>query len=49
MGLSIAQRAYWRSIEHARLGGSDDSEEASSEEVEDSSDSGRGATARVTQ
>jgi hypothetical protein len=34
MGLSTAARAYWRSIEHAGLGGSNDSEE-----VEDSSDS----------
>jgi hypothetical protein len=39
MGLSVVTRAYWRSIECAGLGGSDDSEEASSEEVEDSSDS----------
>ena len=37
MGLSTAARAYWHSIQHARLGGSDDSEEVSSEEV-DSSD-----------
>jgi hypothetical protein len=37
MGLSIAARAYWRSIERAGLGGSDESEEVSSEEV-DSSD-----------
>jgi hypothetical protein len=40
MGLFVAARAYWRSIERAGLSGSDDSEEASSEEVEDSSDSG---------
>jgi hypothetical protein len=39
MGLSVAARAYWRSIERAGLDGSDDSEEASSKEVEDSSDS----------
>jgi hypothetical protein len=39
MGLSTVARAYWRSIEHARLSGSDDSEETSSEEVEDSSNS----------
>jgi hypothetical protein len=39
MGLSVASQAYWRSIERARLNGSDDSEEASSEEVEDSFDS----------
>jgi hypothetical protein len=38
MGPSTAARAYRRSIERARLGGSDDSEEVSSEEV-DSSDS----------
>jgi len=38
MGLSTATRAYWRSIEHDGLNGSDDSEETSSEEVEDSSD-----------
>jgi hypothetical protein len=38
MGLSTVARAYWRSIEHAMLDGSDDSEETSSEEVEDSSD-----------
>eukprot|EP00267_Zea_mays_P046813 XP_020399215.1 TATA-binding protein-associated factor 2N-like [Zea mays] len=45
MGLSIAERAYARSIERAGLDGSDDSEEASSEEVEDSLDSeeGRGS------
>jgi hypothetical protein len=36
MGLSTVARAYWRSIERARLGGSDDSRETSSEEVEDS-------------
>jgi hypothetical protein len=39
MGLSTAAWAYWRSIERARLDGSDDSEETSSEEVEDSFDS----------
>jgi hypothetical protein len=39
MGLSVVAWAYWRSIEHAGLGGSDNSEEASSKEVEDSSDS----------
>jgi hypothetical protein len=39
MGLSIAVRAYWRSIERAELDGSDDLKQASSEEVEDSSDS----------
>jgi hypothetical protein len=33
MGLSTRVRAYWRSIERAELGGSDDSEEVSSEEV----------------
>jgi hypothetical protein len=38
MGLSTTVRAYWRSIERAGLGGSDDLEEVSSEEV-DSSDS----------
>eukprot|EP00267_Zea_mays_P035476 XP_008671360.1 spore wall protein 2-like [Zea mays] len=38
MGLSTMARAYWRSIEHTGLGGSDESEEVSSEEV-DSSDS----------
>jgi hypothetical protein len=32
MGLSTAARAYWRSIERVGLGGSDDSEEVSSEE-----------------
>jgi hypothetical protein len=36
MGLSTAARAYWRSIERAGLGGSDDSEEVSSEEVDSS-------------
>jgi hypothetical protein len=35
MGLSIAARAYWRSIERVRLGGSDELEEVSSEEVEE--------------
>jgi hypothetical protein len=30
MGLSAAARAYWRSIERAGLGGSNDSEETSS-------------------
>jgi hypothetical protein len=40
MGLSTAVRAYWRSIERAGLGGSDDSEEVSSEEV-NSSDSSK--------
>jgi hypothetical protein len=39
MGLSIAARANWRSIERVGLGGLDDSEEASLEVVEDSSDS----------
>jgi hypothetical protein len=39
MGLCTTARAYWRSIECSRLGGSDDSEETSSEEVEDSTDS----------
>ena len=39
MRLSTTARAYWRSIERARLDGSDDSNEASSKEVEDSSDS----------
>jgi hypothetical protein len=38
MGLSIAARAYWRFIECAGLGGSDDSEETFSEEVEDFTD-----------
>jgi hypothetical protein len=38
MGLSTVVRAYWRSIERTGLGGSDDSEEVSLEEV-DSSDS----------
>jgi hypothetical protein len=33
MGLSTAPRAYWRSIEHVGLDGSDDSEETSSEET----------------
>jgi hypothetical protein len=48
-GLSVVVRAYWRSIERARLGGSDDSEEASSKMVEDSSDSTMRATvARAT-
>jgi hypothetical protein len=37
MGLSTTARAYWRSIEHTGLGGLDESEEVSSEEV-DSSD-----------
>ena len=36
MGLSTVARAYWRSIKCARLGGSDDSEEVSSEEVDSS-------------
>jgi hypothetical protein len=40
MGLSTATRAYWRSIERAELGGSNDSEEVSSEAV-DSSDSSK--------
>jgi hypothetical protein len=40
MGRSTAARAYWRSIERAGLGGSDDSEEVSLEEV-DSSDSSK--------
>jgi hypothetical protein len=39
MGLSVVARAYWRSIKCAGLSGSDDSKEASSEEVEDSPDS----------
>jgi hypothetical protein len=39
MGLSTAARAYWRSMKRAWLSGSDDSEEASTEEVEDSSNS----------
>jgi hypothetical protein len=39
MGLSVAAREYWRSIERVGLGGSNDSEEVSSEEREDSSDS----------
>jgi hypothetical protein len=38
IGLSVAELAYARSIERAGLGGSDDSEDASLEEVEDSSD-----------
>jgi hypothetical protein len=37
MGLSTAPRAYWRSIEHAGLGGSDESGVSSDEA--DSSDS----------
>jgi hypothetical protein len=36
MGLSTAVRAYWCSTERARLGGLDDSEEVSSEEVDSS-------------
>eukprot|EP00267_Zea_mays_P040518 XP_008680452.1 secreted acidic protein 1A-like [Zea mays] len=36
MGLSVAAREYWRSIEHVGLGGSNDSE-VSSDEREDSS------------
>jgi hypothetical protein len=44
MGLSITERAYARSIERAGLGGSDDSEGASSEEVEDSSNSKEGSS-----
>jgi hypothetical protein len=36
MGLSTATRAYWRSIERAGLGGLDESEEVSSEEVDSS-------------
>jgi hypothetical protein len=47
MGLSIAEREYARSIERTGLGGSDDSKEASLEEVEDSSDSEREAVARA--
>jgi hypothetical protein len=43
MRLSVSERAYARSIERVGLGGSDDSEEASSEEVEDSSDSKEGS------
>jgi hypothetical protein len=39
MGLSVVAWAYWRSIERARLDWLDYSEEASSEEVEDSSNS----------
>jgi hypothetical protein len=39
MGLSTAAWTYWRSIERAGIGGSDDSEETSLEEVEDSSNS----------
>eukprot|EP00267_Zea_mays_P028073 XP_008657614.1 spore wall protein 2-like [Zea mays] len=38
MGLSTAAQAYWRSIERAKLGGSDDLEDVSSKKV-DSSDS----------
>jgi hypothetical protein len=34
MGLSTVARAYWRSIERAGLGGSDELEEVSSEEVD---------------
>jgi hypothetical protein len=41
MGMSTAAQAYWHSIERAELGGSDDLEEVSSEEV-DSSDSSKG-------
>eukprot|EP00267_Zea_mays_P053227 XP_020406340.1 secreted acidic protein 1A-like [Zea mays] len=37
MGLSVAAQAYWRSIARTGLGGSNDLEEAFSEEVEDSS------------
>jgi hypothetical protein len=47
MGLSATERAYIRSIEHAGLGGSDDSEEAYSKEVEDSSDSMEGSDTRA--
>ena len=43
MGLSAIERAYIRSVERAGLSGSDDSEEASLEEVEDSSDSEEGS------
>jgi hypothetical protein len=39
MGLSVVVRAYWRSIERTGLGGSDDSEDASLEKVEDCSNS----------
>jgi hypothetical protein len=44
MGLSVAARVYWRFIERAGLCGSDDSEEASSEKVKDSSDSEEGSS-----
>jgi hypothetical protein len=43
MGMSTAERSYIWSIKSMGLGGSDDSEEASSEEVEDSSDSKEGS------
>jgi hypothetical protein len=43
MGLSAIERAYIRSVERAGLSGSDDSKEASLEEVEDSSDSEEGS------
>ena len=39
MELFTAARVYWRSIERVELGGSDDLEETSLEEVDDSSDS----------
>jgi hypothetical protein len=46
MGLSIVARAYWRSIERTGLGGSDDSEETSSKEVDPPTPrSGEAATA----
>jgi hypothetical protein len=43
MGLSVVEQAYARSIERVGLGGSNDSEEAPSEEVEDSSNSEEGS------
>jgi hypothetical protein len=48
MGLSVAARAYWRSIERAGTNGSDDSEEASSVEVKTPSTPVSGATAKAT-
>jgi hypothetical protein len=42
MRLSIASRAYWRSIECAGLGGSDDSEEVEDSSVSEEGSGGEG-------
>jgi hypothetical protein len=42
MGLSIASRAYWRSIERVGFGGSDDSEEVEDSSVSEEGSGGEG-------